>query len=103
MTQQIVDKTFRLVLAPFIGLAALGLILSVAAHLAAVDWARPFHSAKPCGGCTLDFCCLAADGARWLSGSARGANRNDYWKIALAGCPEVDADSSVHRCSVTPF
>jgi hypothetical protein len=81
-----VDKTFRLILAPFIGLAALGLILSVAAHLAAVI-GLPIPFGKAVWGLHIGIFVVwlptVLVGIRFM----RGANSKDYWKVALAGCP----------------
>ena len=81
------DKTFRLILAPFIGLAAIGLILSVAAHLAAVA-GSPIPFGKAVWGLHIGVFVVWLPTVLVGIRLTRGANRKDYWKIALVGCPK---------------
>lgn len=81
------DKTFRLLLAPFIGLAAIGFILSVAAHLAAVA-GSPIPFGKAVWGLHIGIFVVWLPTVLVGTRLTRGANRKDYWKIALAGCPK---------------
>jgi hypothetical protein len=82
-----VDKSFRSILAPFMGLAAIGFILSVAAHLAAIVGSPiPFGKAVWALhiGIFVVWLPTVLVGIRFT----RGCNRRDYWKVALAGCPK---------------
>lgn len=80
------DKTFRLVLLPFIGLAAFGLILSIAAHFAALT-GSPIPFGNAVWGLHVGIFVVWLPTVLVGIRLTRGANRKDYWKIAMAGCP----------------
>jgi len=82
-----VDKTFRLVLLPFIALAAVGFILSVAAHLAAIA-GSPIPLGKAVWALHIGMFVVWLPTVLVAYRMTRGANRKDFWKIALVGCPK---------------
>ena len=81
------EKTFRFLLAPFIGLSAIGLVLSVAAHLAAIA-GSPIPFGKAVWGLHVGIFVVWLPTVLVSIRLTRGANRRDAWKIALAGCPK---------------
>src|SRR5437588_175716 len=81
------DKTFRLILLPFIALAAIGFILSVAAHLAAIA-GSPIPFGKAVWALHIGIFVVWLPTVLVSIRLTRGANRKDRWKIALAGCPK---------------
>ena len=81
------DKTFRLILLPFIALAALGFILSVAAHIRAVA-GLPIPGGKAVWALHIGIFIVWFPTVLVAYRLTRGASRNDFWKIALVGCPK---------------
>jgi hypothetical protein len=82
-----VDKTFRLILSPFIVLSAVGFVLSVAAHLAAVA-GSPIPFGKSVWALHIGIFVVWLPTVLVAYRLTRGASRKDFWKIALAGCPK---------------
>ena len=81
------DKAFRLILLPFIALAALGFILSVAAHLRAIA-GLPIPGGKAVWALHVGIFVVWLPTVLVAYRLTRGANRKDFWKIALVGCPK---------------
>jgi hypothetical protein len=82
-----VDRTFRLVLSPFIILAGVGFLLSVAAHLVAcAGWQIPFGSRV--WALHIGIFVVWVPTVLVVYRLTRGARRKDLWKVALAGCPK---------------
>jgi hypothetical protein len=82
-----VDKTFRLILSPFIALSAIGFILSVAAHLAAVA-GSPIPFGKAVWALHIGIFVVWLPTVLVGIRLTRGAKQKDFWKIALSGCPK---------------
>ena len=81
------DKTFRLILLPFIALSAIGFVLSVAAHLAAVT-GSPIPFGKAVWALHIGIFVVWLPTVLVSIRLTRGARRKDFWKIALVGCPK---------------
>src|SRR5947207_13942720 len=81
------DKTFRLILWPFIVLAAIGFILSVAAHLAAVA-GSPIPFGKAVWALHIGIFVVWLPTVLVAYRLTRRVSRKDFWKIALVGCPK---------------
>ena len=81
------DRTFRLILLPFLALALLGFVLSVAAHLAAVA-GSPIPFGKGVWILHIGIFVVWLPTVLVAYRMTRGANRKDFWKIALVGCPK---------------
>src|SRR5947208_750412 len=81
------DKNFRLILFPFMALALIGFILSVAAHLAAVA-GSPIPLGKGVWALHVGIFVVWLPTVLVGNRMTRGANRKDFWKIALVGCPK---------------
>jgi hypothetical protein len=82
-----VDRKFRLILAPFILLAAVGFVLSVAAHLAAVA-GSPIPFGKAVWALHIGIFVVWLPTVLVAYRLTRGTTRKDFWKIALVGCPK---------------
>jgi len=82
-----VDKTFRAILLPFIGLSAIGFILSVAAHICAIEgWSLP--GGKAVWALHIGIFAVWIPTVLVSIRSSQGDKRKDFWKIALIGCPK---------------
>ena len=81
------ERTFRLVLLPFIALAAIGFILSVAAHLAAIA-GSPIPFGKGVWALHIGIFVVWLPTVLVAYRMTRGANRKDFWRVALVGCPK---------------
>ena len=80
------ERTFRLVLVPFIALAAIGFILSVAAHLAAIA-GSPIPFGKSVWALRIGIFVVWLPTVLVAYRMTRGANRKDSWRVVLVGCP----------------
>jgi hypothetical protein len=81
------DRAFRFILAPFLGLAAIGFILSVAAHLAAIA-GSPIPFGKAVWGLHAGIFVVWLPTVLVGIRLTRAAHQRNYWKVALAGCPK---------------
>src|ERR1051325_9293223 len=81
------DKTFRLILLPFLALALVGLILSVAAHIAAIAGA-PIPFGKGVFALHVGIFVVWLPTVLVSIRRTRGAHRRHNWKVALVGCPK---------------
>ena len=87
VTRASCGENLRLILLLFIALAALGLILSIAAHIAAIaGWPIPFG--KSVWALHIGIFVVWLPTVLVAHRLTRGANRKDFWKIALVGCPK---------------
>jgi hypothetical protein len=82
-----VDKAFRIILLPFIVLAAVGFVLSVAAHISAVA-GHPIPGGKAVWALHIGIFIVWSPTVLVAYRLTRGAKRKDFWKVALAGCPK---------------
>jgi len=82
-----VDKAFRVILLPFIVLAAVGFVLSVAAHISAVA-GHPIPGGKAVWALHIGIFIVWFPTVLVAYRLTRGAKRKDFWKVALAGCPK---------------
>jgi hypothetical protein len=82
-----VDRTFRLILSPFIALAALGFVLSVAAHIAAIT-GSPIRFGNAVWALHVGIFIVWLPTVLVAYRLTRGASRKDFWKIAMVGCPK---------------
>ena len=82
-----VDKAFRAILLPFILLAAIGFILSVAAHIRALE-GLPFPGGKAVWALHMGIFVVWIPTVLVSIRFTRGAKRKDFWKVALIGCPK---------------
>jgi hypothetical protein len=82
-----VDKAFRAILLPFITLAAMGFVLSVAAHVQALR-RLPMPGGKAVWALHIGIFVVWLPTVVVAYRFTRGATRKDFWKIALIGCPK---------------
>ena len=80
------DKTFRLILLPFMALAIVGFILSVAAHLSAIA-GLPIPFGHAVWVLHIGIFVVWLPTVLVAYRLTRGAKRKDLWKVALVGCP----------------
>ena len=80
------EKAFRALLLPFIFLSAIGFILSVTAHLRAIQ-GLPFPGGKAVWALHIGIFVVWLPTVLVAYRFTRGVPRKDFWKIALIGCP----------------
>lgn len=76
----------RVILYPFMVLAACGLALSIAAHCMALAGV-PVTGGKLVWGLDIGIFVVWIPTVLTSMQTTRYANRKDFWKVALAGCP----------------
>ena len=77
----------KTLLLPFIGLAAVGLVLSMLVHLSAL-FGQPIPLGRKVWGLHFGIFAVWIPAVIVTTLSSRGVVRKDFWKFALRGCPE---------------
>jgi hypothetical protein len=81
------DKAFRAILLPFMLLAIIGFILSVAAHIRAIQ-GLPNPAGNAVWALHIGIFVVWLPTVLVAYRLTRGAKRKDFWKVALIGCPK---------------